>query len=319
MLTTTTNQDFITAYLQLYESPQSVKVRNHRLAVFFKYFDNKAICTFTHDDFMKYFLHLKTMNYTRATGDNMWLIVKSFVEFVQESTNTLFNFPKKAAKWGNSSKHKQDTTLTIMDKAYIDMLLEKAKIIDYKKYIQLLLLKDTGMTISELLTIKQVQPGCKDDISISIDGDIAIKSSTLSLGIDIANRFVFTGVDTDARKHGRDITYPFSKETQRELSRYLDARRKIDSSNPYLFTSNGKCQHEQVRNVQNFIVQVRESKPITPHAFRRTINTLRKNMGCIPEDREFLINQKVSMNAEFYAKLTISEKLALYDKWNPYH
>jgi len=294
------------AYLEIYESPASKKIRAHRLSCFFKFVENKSICTITHDEFMKYFLHLKAKDYTLATKQNMWLILRSFVEFIQESTSTFINFPRKFAKWGNNNKHKKDTASTIMDKAYIDMLLEKAKPLDYKKYIQILLLRDTGMNISELVTIKTTTMD---------DGKV------LSLGVNLQDRFVITGIDPGAQKHARTgpILYFFSKETQRELARYLNARSKVDTSNPYLFTSNGKLQHEQTRNIELFVSQIRGDKPITPHAFRRTINTLRKNMfNCPLEDREFLLNQKVSMNSEHYTKLSIAERLALYDRYYPF-
>ncbi len=305
MQTTCTNQEFIASYLDLYESPQSKKIRAHRLSVFFKFLNNKEICTVTYDDYMKYFLYLKAKDYTLATKQNMWLIVRSFVEFVQESTSTFINFPRKFAKWGSTNKHKKDTTLTIMDKPYIDMLLDKAKILDYKKYIQLLLLRDTGMSVSELVTIKTTTLD---------DGQV------LKLGVDVQNRYVVTGLDLDARKHSRNgaINYFYSKEAQRELARYVSARLKVDSTNPYLFTSNGKHQHEQARNIELFITQVRGSKPVTTHAFRRTMNTLRKNIGCPLEDREFLLNQKVSMNGEHYTKLSIFDRLALYDRYYPF-
>ena len=62
-----------------------------------------------------------------------------------------------------------------------------------------------------------------------------------------------------------------------------------------------------------------KERPISPHTFRRTINTLRKKMECPKEDRHILLNHKGGdVNLDNYVVLNTEEYVELYDKWNPY-
>jgi len=71
--------------------------------------------------------------------------------------------------------------------------------------------------------------------------------------------------------------------------------------------------------IKNCVIRLNIEKRIPYHTFRRTLNTLRKRMGCPKEDRKILLCHKVSdVNFNCYVKLNYYDYIQLYDKWNPY-
>lgn len=285
------NDDLIARYLDLYDSPGSKKVRTHRLRKFREFTHDKPFLSVEYDEYLSYFLHLKGADYAFSMKQNCWAIVKSFVEYLQEFSGQFINFPHKMVKWGNG--HAKSQQKTAGTPGEINQILNRVLAIDYKRYVMFLLLRDTGMRPGELCTIK-----------------------TTDLLLD--ERTVITGTVAGARKSGQ-VEYHFSEACKRELENYLTGRRDVYPDNPFLFPGKFGVRHDSVRVLQGLLAQVRGESTITPHAFRTTINNLRKRMGCDTTDRKILLNQKVSdVNEVHYVEHTRAGTLALYDRYYPY-
>lgn len=121
------------------------------------------------------------------------------------------------------------------------------------------------------------------------------------------------------------------------LNLYLKEREKMNVSNNYLFLSKSLTKYHlrafnlmlkgniiKGRNGKEFkhigiLEAVGITKNITCHTFRRTINDLRKDMGCSNEDRKILLGHAVSdVNVKSYTNSDYKKLRNLYDKWNPY-
>lgn len=287
MLTTATNDELLEGWLATFNSVQSVPCRRRNVRRILAGMGNRDVPTMTHEDFMKAFASInKNQNLTIQTKGQYWRQFRSFVEYVQEATGAFLNFPKKFAKFGNNNAESPDSTEFVMTREQVDALLEKAKYVDFKKYVMLLLQARTGMRCTQLVTIK-------------------------ADWVHLEERWTYTV----PKGNGPKNVYAFSEEVKRELGKYIKAR---SSSSEWLFPGNagdhiGRSIHEY------FIREIRGDLPIISHSFRRTINTLRKKMECPEEERSVLLNQTVgSVNGDRYTKYTADYRVILYDKWNPY-
>ena len=96
----------------------------------------------------------------------------------------------------------------------------------------------------------------------------------------------------------------------------------VEVDSEALFLSPHKHRYAR-RSVNNYIhrcvKRIGIAKRVSCHTFRRTINTLRKKMGCPNEDRRILLCHKVNdINYQCYVRLNLEDYLALRDKWDPY-
>ena len=122
-------------------------------------------------------------------------------------------------------------------------------------------------------------------------------------------------------KLGRKVYY-FSEGLTRHLEIYLKERMNKETDSNALFSSIQKKRYA-LRTINHYIrncvIHLDLEKRISCHTFRRTLNTLRKGMGCPKEDRKILLCHKVSdVNFNCYVKLNFHDYIQLYDKWNPY-
>jgi integrase len=288
MLTTASNDEFLAGWLGTFNSTMSIQSRRNNIKRILASLGNREATMLAHEDFMKAFGAInKNRELTIQTKQQYWRQFRSFIEYVQEATGSFLNFPKKFAKWGNNNKESPESTEYVLTKEQVNALLEKAKYIDFKKYMMLLLQAHTGMRCTQLVTIR----------------------------VDFM-RVEDRWTQTVPKGNGPKNIYAFSPEVQRELTRYLKARNA--PANPWLFTGNING-HASQRIHEDFIKEIRGNQPITSHTFRRTINTLRKVMECPVEERSILLNQKTgSVNGDRYTKITPAYRVELYDKWNPW-
>jgi len=75
--------------------------------------------------------------------------------------------------------------------------------------------------------------------------------------------------------------------------------------------------------IQKILERIRNKRKttnwITPHTFRRTLNTLRKKMGCDNETAKILLGHKINdVNIESYTIFNYEDYIAFFDKYNPY-
>jgi integrase len=269
-------------------STMSIKSRRVNIKRILAILGDRPVMSLTHEEFLKAFTQLNhNAALTIQTKQQYWRQFRSFIEYVQEATGAFLNFPKKFAKWGNTNAESPASTELVLTRKEVDALLEKAKFIDFKKYIMLLLQARTGMRCTQLVTIK-------------------------TDWIHLEERWTYTV----PKGTGPKAVYAFSQEVKRELAKYLKARNAPGS--PWLFPGNIQ-DHVSQRIHEDFIKEIRGDKKITSHTFRKTINTLRKEMDCPDEERSVLLNQKVgNVNADRYTKYTADYRVMLYDRYNPY-
>ena len=178
-----------------------------------------------------------------------------------------------------------------MTKEEVKKILDYMYNNNYNYYLLFRLLAETGMRIGELINL---------DYS----------------NVNIKKRYVEV-----EGKTGRKIYY-FSESLAMHLTIYLKERMSKETDSKALFLSIQK-KHYALRTINHYIrncvIRLKIEKWISCHTFRRTINTLRKRMGCPKEDRKILLCHKVSdVNFNCYVKLNYHDYIKLYDKWNPY-
>jgi len=199
--------------------------------------------------------------------------------------------PHYSVNWKPIHKKPKSNKDVVMNKEEVKKILDYNFRHNYQYYILFRLLAETGMRHGELL---------------SIDYDM----------INTQNRYVET-----KGKNGRNVYY-FSKGLAGHLEIYLKERMLRDAKTNVLFLSLQKKRYSP-RSINNYLSNcltiLNIKKKISCHTFRRTLNTLRKKMGCPPEDRKILLCHKVNdVNFNCYVKLNYNDYLQLYDKWNPY-
>jgi len=190
---------------------------------------------------------------------------------------------KNKIKESNSNKD------VIAEKYEIEQILQYLKFTKHHYYLMIRILVETGMRIGELVDIE------------------------------------YENVDTEKRrivtvgKSGRKPYYT-SKDLANELEYYI---KHGNFPLKYLFYSRKLRQYDDdsIRvELHNTVKRLEIKKNITPHTFRRTINTLRYKMGCPDKELKILLNHKITdVNFSSYTKLKYEEYIRLYDKWFPYN
>jgi integrase len=178
-----------------------------------------------------------------------------------------------------------------MTKEEVKTILDYMYYNNYNYYIFFRLLAETGMRIGEFLSLD-----CED--------------------LNVKKRYIEA-----EGKTGRKVYY-FSEGLANHLAIYIKERMNRETDSNALFLSIQKKRYA-LRTINHYIrncvIRLDIEKRISCHTFRRTLNTLRKRMGCPKEDRKILLCHKVSdVNFSCYVKLNYYDYIQLYDKWNPY-
>ncbi len=293
-----TNEEIIARFLKRFEHSKDSRFgRKYCLQYFFqtRYFGYKGhVFEIKKSDLIDYFdylNHLKTLSL--QTKINKWVNLCSFLQFVMEYyDNLLVVIPRICVNWMPTHKEPDTNKDVIMTREEVKRLLDYNFNWNYQYYLMIRLFAETGMRAGEFL-------------SINIED------------INIENRFVSV-----VGKTGRNVYY-FSRGLSRHLALFLKERTMVEADCPALFLTNQKKRYAR-RTINNYIhkcaFRIGVNKRVSTHTFRRTINTLRKKMGCSNEDRRILLNHAPvnDVNYRCYTKLEYSDYIALYDKWNPY-
>jgi integrase len=294
---TPSNQQIIDRYLQRYKhSKQSMSSRKYALGYFFeqRYFGYEGhvfeIKKRDVIDYFDYLNHLETISL--VTKMNKWSYFRTFLQFVMEYYDDfVIVIPRYCVKWKPIHKKPESNKDVIMTKEEVKKILDYTFNHNYQYYILLRLLTETGMRHGELL---------------SIDYD----------NVNLKKRLVET-----QGKTGRNVYY-FSKGLAKHLSIYLKERMFKNSTSKALFLSIFRKRYapRSINNyLQNCLSRLNIDKRVSCHTFRRTLNTMRKRMGCQSEDRKILLCHKVNdVNFSCYVKLNYGDHIQLFDKWNPY-
>jgi len=260
---------------------------------------NNHISKIAKGDLMDYFDWLNNLDtISIETKKLKWTILKSLLEYLMEYYDDfMVIIPKKTVNWNKIHKESNSNKDVIMNKKEVKKILDYLKLNHYQYYLIFRTLTETGMRKGGL---------------INIDYD----------NVDIKKRYIKT-----KEKSGR-VVYYVSKELAKELDIYLEERKsksfyqKDGKILKAFFVSNrGRRFADRPFNLflKGVLDKLNIKKNITCHSFRRTINTLRKKMGCPNEDRKILLNHKTQdVNLNSYVKLRYNDFIKLYDRWNPY-
>jgi len=303
-----TNEEIMGRFLNHYRaSKQSVNVRISSLQYFFgeKYFHYDGhVFDINKRDLVDYFDYLNHKeDISLKTKMARWSMVKSFLHFTMEYYDGFsVLIPKYMVKWKTIHKDpnsNKDVVLTIEE---VKTILDYLKLHNYQYYLIFRVFAETGMRKGGVL---------------NIDCD----------NVNVEKRFIET------REKTGKVVYYMSKELAKFLEIYLKERKRKETPSNALFISmqlkryhtrafnkylNGQISRGKVV-YDGIMEKVGIDKHVTCHTFRRTLNTLRKVMGCSNEDRKILLNHKVQdVNVDSYLKLNYEQYIELFDKWNPF-
>jgi integrase len=296
-MTDITNQQIIDRYLKRFShSKKSQFTRKYALGYFFRadYFGyDKHLFDLTKRDLIDYFDYLNHLDtICLQTKINKWWILRSFLQFLMEYYDEiLIVIPKYSIQWKPTHKKPDSNKDVVMEKEEVKKLLDFMYHTNFNYYLFFRLLTETGMRIGELLGLD-----CED--------------------VNLKKRYVEV-----EGKTGRNVYY-FSEGLAWHLGIYLKERmcRKVDTNALFLSIQKKRYALRTINHyIKNCLVRLNIEKRISTHTFRRTLNTLRKKMGCPKEDRKILLCHKVSdVNFNCYVKLNYNDYIKLYDTWNPY-
>ncbi len=292
-----TNETVIARFLKRFEHSKDSRFgRKYCLQYFFqaRYFGYKGhVFDVKKSDLIDYFdylNHLKTLSL--RTKINKWVNLCSFLQFVMEYYDGfVVVIPRMCVSWMPTHKEPDSNKDVVLTQEEVKRLLDYNQNWNYQYYLMIRLFAETGMRAGEFL-------------SVNVED------------VNEEQRFA-----TVVGKTGRNAYY-FSRGLARHLALYLKERATVETDCPALFLTNQKTRYAR-RSINNYIhhcaKRIGINKRVSTHTFRRTINTLRKKMGCPTEDRRILICHKVTdVNYQCYVKLNYDDYVKLYDKWNPY-
>lgn len=296
-MTEITNQQIIDRYLKRFShSQKSQSTRKYALEYFFRsdnFGYNGHVFNMTKRDVIDYFDYLNHLDtIALQTKINKWMIFRSFLQFIMEYyDDVLIIIPRYSTQWKPIHKKPDTNKDVVMTKEEVKTILDYTYYNNYNYYIFFRLLAETGMRIGEFLNLD-----CED--------------------VNVKKRYVEA-----EGKTGRKVHY-FSESLARHLEIYLKERTSKETDSNALFLSIQKKRYA-LRTINHYIsncvIRLDIEKRISCHTFRRTLNTLRKRIGCPKEDRKILLCHKVSdVNFSCYVKLNYFDYIQLYDKWNPY-
>ena len=294
------NDEIIVKYLEHYKhSYQSQKTRKSALKYFFslsQFGYTKHVFKITTDVLIDYFEYLKNLEtLSLSTKKTKWSLLISFLEYCTEYYHR-FNFivaiPKKTINWnGFVHKKPKNNKNVVLTKDELVKILRFLKMHKFQYYLIFRVFAETGMRKGELIKLN------------------------LS-GVNLKNRTLTTTGKTGEK------TYYISKQLAQYLEIYLQERDLRATNSNALFISNyGRRYSNRPFNLilKQTTKKLGIQKNITCHTFRKSLNTFRYEMGCPDSDLEFLLGHKISINRDYYVKLSPEQKLELFDKWDPYN
>ena len=186
-------------------------------------------------------------------------------------------------------------TESIIPDEMLEQIIMLARERSVKEHIFFLLLKYCGMRVSECLSIK-------------------VKN------LHLDERYLVTGVVYGCRKNNKDgknpSVYFFPRKVVTEINQYM---KLLEKNTEWLFPMKSDKSRHEGHNHYADIYSGLVGYDFTSHAFRRTLITKRKNMGCDMATSHMLVNHAISdVEFQHYIKLSVAEKRAAYDSWNPY-
>ncbi len=300
--TNVSNEEIIKSYLNHWRSSKySVSNRKSCLKYFFgnekDHFHYQGhvfdINTGVLVDYFDHLNHLKSL--AIGTKKSKWTTITSFLNYTMEKYyehGFIVKIPTYTTKWNVTHKKANSNKHVLADISDITRILGFFALRDYKYYLIFRILVETGMRVGELT-------------NLTIDG------------VNLEKRYLNTTGKTGEK------TYYISKEFVLLLKVYVDNRKTMDIADRSLLISQlTKKSYERNafnRRLKKALISLGIEKRISCHTFRKTLNTLRKKMGCDNDTCKILLGHKVNdVNIASYTIYNNDEYLAIADKWNPY-
>lgn len=286
-----TNQELLEHYLKDYiKSKHSVSVRTNTMKMFFTFIGHKHIFECTRRELKDYFTFLKNSDLSFNTKKNRWAIVKSFIEEINDYYFDKFPgimIPRTRNKWG--TYHRETKSNGKATKEEIEKILEHLYETKYHHYLMIRILVETGMRVSELVSIETKKT-------------------------DLKNR----NFNVKEKHKTKGHKYKYTKSLKEELEYFIKGKGEQE----YLFNSIHKKQFhtDTIRKaLQNACIYLKINHKITPHSFRKSLITYWRLKGVSKEDRFYLIGHALDdVEAKHYIDFTEENDLELYDKSFPY-
>lgn len=318
------NKTIIEKYLNHYNhSLQSRKMRESSLRFFFgnnfpfkngiqdpNWFNFSGhVFDIDNEIIMDYFEYLNTLDTVSiTTRKNKWHIFTSFLNYSMYIYGKKYNFivanpPRTLVSFENALPKKTEiksNKKVFATKEEIVKILNHLEVNNFKNYLIFRLFIETGIRKGELIYARYYE-------------------------INPDERYINPMKGKKGEKY-----YFYSKNLAILLNLYLKERKFMDVQNDYLFVSkyltkysprafNQMLKGNKKNNQIGILEAIGITKNITCHTFRRTINDLRKDMGCSNEDRKRLLGHAVSdVNVKSYTNSDYKKLRELYDTWNPY-
>lgn len=281
--------------------------------------NKKSLLEIKISDFSNYFEFLNNDKefWTLGTKKSYFNKVKGFIKWIIKNNEESFDILKRLEfqlylkeldnfKWKHEPFHKfpRSNKRILATKKELSMILDYFKRRDLEKYYIWYILIFTGMRKFQVCDIRLERYSDEEGRDIS-------------LGEDLDRRILVV-----RGKIRRIEVYYIPNQLAKLLKDYIKNRLKIKVKTNALFVSyQGREYHPRSLNYGLSIALKNKGieTQITPHTFRKTLNTERKRMGCKLEDRKFLINHKeTDVNVRHYIELRYNEFLDLFDRFNPY-
>ncbi len=186
------------------------------------------------------------------------------------------------------------SNVKVISDADMVKIVRGAKLRSQRLYTIVLVMKYTGMRISELETIR-------------------IEN------VNVNERIIATGGEKDFSKTGI-VYFVVPEHVMAEIRAYkLDLKPGEEWLFPSLYGAKGGHVVTLGKEIKELSTEL--GIHFTSHWFRHTIIKKREKMGCPPHINEFLQNQAVTgTQARYYRErnFTLRDRRALYDQWNPW-
>lgn len=293
------------------QSDHSAKNALPAITGFYKCMSFKALKDMNIDDINAYVDYLKSLPWKDSAKGQEFQLVKTWVRrFLkrlaaqQVILPNLFDYVDNPFGARHRSKHvdtlkinlEMDTKDNIksLTSSELETIMQKVRLESKWFQVLLLVLKFTGMRLSEAVTLRLEN-------------------------IDLKERVLASGVVKNHRKTGK-VVFFIPPHVATEIKAYTML---LDDGEEWLFPAKYTTDHVTkgtvTQKLDRFSTKIRID--FTAHQFRHTIIKNRELMGCPSHVNEFLQNQAVTgTQATFYRErnFTLRDRRDLYDKWNPY-
>ncbi|KKN22609.1 hypothetical protein LCGC14_0913430 [marine sediment metagenome] len=280
---------------------------------------SKHIFEIENQDVMAFFDYLnKSKNLTLNTKKARFSGFRKFMSYIFRKYNKFFDLEQKVdmyflltddswQTWGKIG-HKKQKIKEVLKKQEIEVICNFLKVKDNQKYLMYRILIETGMRKSEVLKIKI---DCEDyytNIETSLE-------EYLDMNV----------IPTEGKTGYKEYPIPKFSELKNLMKRHLKERRRVNVEYRELFLSNRRKPYfipcatlNEFLNKNKEIMGFSRNRSLFPHLFRHTLNTLREEMNCPEDIREFLVGHAPTTSNKRYTHRDRKRKVDLATKYDPY-